>query len=68
MNTTISVNKLQELVNENSTKEMTTQEITEAVFQKKYEILEVVSAQLEIALKEKDSAMVAAIAEVLKTI
>ena len=63
----IDVGKLEEFIKESQKKHMTNQEITNDVLRLKHSILEQTSKYLTDALEKQKPAMVAAIAEILKT-
>ena len=68
METEISTRKLQEFIENESTTQESPLDIARRIEIRKLEILELVQQEVKVALKEKNSAMVAAIAEILKTI
>jgi hypothetical protein len=68
MNKSINTEKLQEFIDSEAIKELTPQEEVRKFQSLKLSILEQAEEQLTRAFKNNDSAMVAAIAEVLKTI
>lgn len=68
MNQSISVDKVQEFIDREAIKELTYQEEERKFRSLKLSILERAEEQLIKAFKNNDTAMVAAIAEVLKTV
>lgn len=63
----INVKELQKFIEDNANKGLTPQEITKLIMEIKLGILQQVEQALEQATKERNSAMVAAIAEILKS-
>ena len=62
----INVKELQKFIEDNANKGLTSQEITKLIMEIKLRILQQAEQALEQATKERNSAMVAAIAELLK--
>ncbi|HHX0198596.1 TPA: hypothetical protein ACU3U7_001434 [Enterococcus faecalis] len=62
----INVKELQKFIEDNANKGLTSQEITKLIMEIKLGILQQAEKALEQAAKERNSAMVAAIAELLK--
>lgn len=62
----INVKELQKFIEDNANKGLTSQEIAKLIMEIKLRILQQAEQALEQATKERNSAMVAAIAELLK--